>query len=121
MTQLKLIVAGGRDFNNYALLSEQIEGLATGLYQDYAVSIVSGTARGADALGARFANEHNVVLHEFPADWGKYGKAAGFIRNREMADFSDVLLAFWDGESHGTAHMIQTMRLQGKPVHVVMY
>ncbi len=123
MNEFKLIVAGGRDFasqENYWLLEANVIALAEGPYADRAVSIVSGMARGADALAVRFAKIHNVMLHEFPADWDK-GKHAGFLRNVDMAEFSDGLLAFWDGSSRGTAHMIKTMELHKKPVHIVRY
>jgi len=121
MQEFKLIVAGGRDFTDYAKASEEIIKLANGPLKDFAVSIVSGMARGADALGARFAHEHNVKLYEFPADWNKYGKAAGFKRNEEMGRFADGLLAFWNGESRGTKHMIEYMQSLSKPVHVIRY
>jgi len=119
--EFKLIVAGGRDFADYGLLSEALDGLASGEYLNNNVNIVSGMARGADALAVRFANEHNVMLYEFPADWDRYGKRAGFLRNEEMGRFADGLLAFWDGESRGTKHMIDFMKSLGKPVHIVHY
>lgn len=121
MTELKLIVAGGRDFNNYEQLSRAIHKFEQTQFIDAQISIVSGMARGADALGVRFAKENNVVLYEFPADWEKYGKAAGFKRNTEMAMFSHALIAFWDGKSSGTRHMIRTMKQHGKFVQVISY
>ena len=120
MKDFKLIVAGGRDYGDYAQLRDVLLELGTVTYADKAVSIVSGMARGADALGVRFAKEMGVELHEFPADWST-GKGAGFARNEDMAKFSDGLVAFWDGESRGTLHMIQTMQRAGKPVHVIRY
>ena len=121
MREFKLIVAGGRDFNDYSLLSAAITQLAEKKLSDRAVSIVSGVARGADAIGAHFARENGVVLYEFPADWNTYGKSAGYRRNVQMAEFSDGLLAFWDGNSRGTKHMIETMQDMGKPVWVLDY
>ena len=121
MKEFKLIVAGGRDFNDEGKAVEEIVLLAEGSLKNYNVSIVSGMARGADALGTRFAKNHNVKLYEFPANWEAYGKRAGFLRNAQMAEFADGLLAFWDGKSKGTAHMIKTMEAQGKPVRVVNY
>lgn len=121
MTELKLIVAGGRDFNDYQMLVRELTTLAEGTYADRAISIVSGVARGADALGARFAKEHGVKLYEFPAEWDRYGKLAGFIRNEQMGNFADALLAFWDGKSSGTKNMIHFMRASGKPHHVRYY
>jgi hypothetical protein len=77
-------------------------------------------ARGADALGYQFAKTNNIMVYEFPADWSQ-GKSAGFKRNAQMGDFSDGLLAFWDGQSRGTKGMIEYMQRLGKPVHVVRY
>lgn len=119
--ELKLIVAGGREFADYPLLSQQIMLLANQTYADRAVSIVSGMARGADALGVRFAKEHSVHLYEFPANWDKYGKRAGFMRNEDMGRYADALLAFWDGKSPGSKHMIDFMKKLNKPVHVIPY
>ena len=121
MSEFKLIVAGGRDFDAYGPLCKEINDLAFGELKEKSVSIVSGMARGADALAVRFAREFQVKLHEFPADWNQYGKRAGFIRNAEMAEFSDALLAFHDGQSRGTAHMIRTMQDLRKPVWIVRY
>ena len=122
MKEFKLVVAGGRDFTDYAKASNAINELANGsVCTPYAVAIVSGMARGADAIGAEFARTNNVKLYEFPADWDVHGKRAGFIRNEEMGRFSDGLLAFWDGQSLGTKHMIEFMKRLNKPVFVVNY
>lgn len=121
MNEIKLIVAGGRDFNDYALLSRVLFAIADVELADKSVSIVSGMARGADALGVRFAKEHGVLLHEFPADWDRYGKAAGHRRNEAMGDFADRLVAFYDGQSKGTAGMIAYMRKLGKPLTIIGY
>lgn len=121
MKEFKLIVAGGRDFCDYQLLSDTLFNMSSGIYVDYAISIVSGMANGADALGYRFAKEHQVEVYAYRADWDKYGKRAGFVRNEQMGDFSDGLLAFWDGKSRGTKHMIDYMVRLNKNVHVIEY
>jgi hypothetical protein len=121
MQEFKLIVAGGRDFDDYELLSTSIMTLANGIYEDKGVSIVSGMARGADKLAVQFARTHNVKLYEFPADWNTLGKGAGFVRNAQMAAVSHGLLSFWDGESRGTKHMIETMHKLNKPVFIIKY
>jgi hypothetical protein len=115
----KLIVAGSRDFNDYPLLSQSIFDYATSGVRP--IQIVSGMARGADALAVRFAREHSVTLFEFPAEWDRLGKGAGFIRNEKMGNFSDGLLAFWDGQSRGTKHMIDYMNKIKKPVQIIQY
>lgn len=121
LPEYKLIVAGGRDFNDYDLLSRVLFAMAEDELADKAVSIVSGLAKGADALGFQFAKEYDITLYEFPADWTKYGKRAGFLRNEEMGQFSDGLLAFWDGKSRGTKHMIEYMRSLDKPIQIYYY
>lgn len=70
-------------------------------------TVVSGTARGADTYGEEWAGVWGVNIVRFPADWNRFGrKAAGMIRNKEMAEFSDALIAVWDGKSPGTKNMI---------------
>ena len=86
---------------------------------DFSVSeVVSGCARGVDKLGERWAIEHGIPVHKFPADWGRFGKSAGIYRNAEMAEYSDGLIALWDMESRGTLHMIDCMRKRNKPFEV---
>lgn len=120
MKPFKLIVAGGRDFSDTELFLKTMQQVEQEL-AEYSVSLVSGMAKGADLMGYQFAREYGITCHTFPADWDKYGKAAGFRRNQEMADFSDGLVAFWDGKSSGTKHMIETMEAQDKWIMVVRY
>lgn len=117
--EFKLIVAGGRDFTNYRLLTNTILYLANNTYADSEISIVSGMANGADKLGFTFAVSHNVKRYQYPADWS-LGRSAGFIRNKQMGDFADGLLAFYSG-TPGTRHMIEYMRSLNKPVYIVTY
>lgn len=120
--EFKLIVAGGRDFNDRDLLEAEILSLVNKELKDRAVSIVSGMARGADRLAYEFAKRQNIKLYEFPADWNRYKRAAGYRRNIEMAKFADGLLAFLHiNPSKGTSHMIKTMQELGKPYRVVRY
>lgn len=120
--EFKLIVAGGRNFTDYDRMSADLFDLAEGGELDAnQVSLVSGMARGADRLAVIFAQGENVKLHEFPANWKLYGKSAGYRRNVEMAEFADGLLAYWDGESRGTKHMIDIARSRGLRVWVKEY
>lgn len=121
MNEFKLIVAGGRDFNDAVLLERVLIALADVDYADMALSIVSGMSRGADALGYQFAQANGVKCYPFPAEWEKHGKRSGFVRNAAMGDFADGLLAFWDGKSLGTDHMISYMQSLTKPVHIINY
>lgn len=119
----KLIVAGGRDFDNQDLALTVMNNLIEqGIIADEPdLEIVSGMAKGADAIGYDLAKENGLTCHEFPADWKSHGKRAGFIRNVEMSNFAEGLLAFWDTESKGTKHMIDVMCSKGKPVFVIQY
>ena len=110
---MKVIIAGGRDIHDYELLLYAIVNAGFDI-----TSVVSGGAAGADALGERFAQETNLPLFKFPADWEKYGRAAGPIRNRVMGDFADALIALWDGKSRGTKNMIDYAKQKGLKVHV---
>lgn len=111
---MKVIVAGGRDFTNYALVEEAIKISGFEISQ-----IVSGKAKGVDTLGEVWALANNIHVEAFPADWSQHGRAAGPIRNKQMAEYADALIAIWDGESKGTANMIQQAR--NKQLNVFIY
>ncbi|WP_230593901.1 DUF2493 domain-containing protein [Lysinibacillus sphaericus] len=114
----KVIIAGGRDFNNYELLKEKVDFL---LQNKGEIEIVSGAARGADKLGERYAKEKGYPINSHPANWDLYGKSAGYIRNKEMAKYANALIAFWDGKSKGTNHMINLAKECEIFVRVVYY
>ena len=115
---MKVIIAGGRDFNRYDLLKHKCDKIFTKVKD---LEIVSGGAKGADKLGELYALENNVKVTIFKADWNMYGKSAGGIRNSEMGDYADALIAFWDGKSPGTKHMIDYMKKLNKPTRIVYY
>lgn len=115
-----LIVAGGRDFQDKTLCLMAVYGLIN-QYPDHTFVIVSGGARGADSLGEWVADELKLRMLRIPADWDQYGKQAGRIRNCEMADVADLLLAFWDGKSFGTKHMIEEAKFRSIPTQVIFY
>lgn len=121
---MNVIIAGSRDFEDYEKLSEFCDQVLEP-YDD--IVIFSGKAPGADRMGEKYAKEKGFELREFPAPWndinGKpkeqiginkmgyfYWKFAGFHRNLEMAQEGDMLIAFWDGKSKGTRHMINTAK-----------
>ena len=115
----KVIVAGGRDFGNFELLYRKLDTYLANKLPE--VTIVSGMARGADTLGVRYAQDRQLTVAKFPAEWKRYGKSAGYIRNQEMAKEADALIAFWDGKSRGTKHMIDIATDKGLLVKVVRY
>lgn len=96
-----MIIAGGRQFNDYGLLSAKCDGILSQKRMTHKIVIVSGTARGADTLGERYAHERGYAVEQYPADWEQHGKAAGPVRNKQMADVADALIVFWDGLSVG--------------------
>lgn len=107
-------VVGGRDFDDYELMKMTLD--------RYSIScIVSGKAKGADRLAARYANERDLELIEFNPQWDKYGRAAGAIRNRKIAEVVHELVAFWDGKSPGTKITINFVKELKKPVHIINY
>jgi len=129
---MKIIIAGGRDFNDYPLMKQKCSEILRDLLSAYSnetenIEIVSGGARGADRLGETFAREHSFKLKVFNADWGKLGKIAGFVRNEQMAVYASqdhdlgVLIAFWDGKSEGTGNMLDLAFRYDLKVYVVNY
>ena len=114
----KVIIAGTRSFDDYELLKAKMDRL---LSQQRDVEIVSGTARGADQLGERYAVERGLPIKQFPADWNTYGKSAGYRRNAEMAEYADAAVVFWDGKSRGSKHMIDLAKRKGIAVRVIVY
>ena len=115
---MNIIVAGTRTFDDYPLLSAWLDALRV-FYGD--VVIVSGAAPGADRLAEKYAKRNKIPVKLYPADWKAHGRAAGPIRNQQMCEIADVLLAFWDGQSRGTANMISLAEAKGIPVHLVMF
>jgi len=115
----RLIVAGSRNFNNYELLKQKCDSLLSQKRLTHSIVIVSGTARGADTLGEQYAHERGYAVERYPADWEHDGKAAGPIRNSQMAAHADALMAFWDGKSRGTRDMIEKAKEHNLPVRIV--
>ncbi len=89
------------------------------------VRIISGHAKGADTLAERYAAEKGIQMQAFPAEWNKYGKAAGPIRNRTMLEYAEeetpVVAAFWDGKSRGTENMLKLAKAADAECHIFTY
>lgn len=118
---MKVIIAGGRDFEDRVYMEVSIRGLIQKADIPRDFELVCGMARGADTVARILCEKKGNKVHEFPAEWELYGKGAGHKRNREMGDFADCLVAFWDGTSKGTLGMIDYMRKLRKPVFVFHY
>lgn len=117
----KLIIAGGRDFNDEALMRDRLQEMANQQIIDETTELVCGMTKGADIMGQHLFKQNGMTVHEFIPDWDGLGKRAGFVRNAEMGDAADLALIFWDGQSRGTKHMIEYMEKLGKPVYLVRY
>lgn len=115
----KVIIAGSisvkeNDPNLFVKVSRILQTI------DY-VEIVSGTCKGGDKFGEWFAEQCSIPVTKFPANWSEYGKRAGYIRNKQMAEYATHLIAIWDGKSKGTKHMIDLANAIGMPVRVIRY
>lgn len=119
--KFRVIIAGSRDFNDYNLLEEKCNFLLSEKVKTHDIVIVSGTARGADKLGERYAEEYGYEIDAHPADWDKYGKSAGYKRNTQMGEVADAVICFWDGVSKGTKHMIDIAKEKNLMLRVIRY
>lgn len=131
----RVIVAGGRDFNDYGLLKRKMDIILKNVTDK--VVIVSGTASGADKLGERYAIEKGYTIDPYPADWTNmnvqpcvskkrkdgaiYNALAGHNRNILMIKNSDVAVFFWDEKSTGTKHCIENAKDHGLKIRIVKY
>ena len=109
---MKTIIAGSRNITDYTLVEAAVKESGFEITE-----VVSGAARGVDRLGEVWADQHQIVYRQFKADWNTHGKAAGFIRNQEMADYAEALVAVWNG-SRGTKDMITRATNRGLKVHI---
>ena len=107
---MKVIVAGSRSIASIKRVKTAISNAAFDITE-----VVSGGSHGVDRLGEEWAIVYFIPVKQFKADWNRYGKAAGPIRNRQMAEYADALIAVWDGKSRGTLNMIEEMKRLGKP------
>lgn len=108
---MKILIAGGRDFADKQFLEQYMS-----KYLEDATLVISGTAKGADSLGEKWANSNDIPVERYPAQWSKYGAAAGPIRNQEMLDKGkpDLVVVFKGGT--GSAHMAKIARKAGVKV-----
>ena len=111
---MKTIIAGSRSITDPAVLRDALVKI------DYTITevISGGCPQGADALGEAWAQENNIPLIIYKANWDKYGRSAGMIRNELMASVADACICLWDGVSKGTAHMAEIAEETGIPVLV---
>jgi hypothetical protein len=116
---MKLIVAGGRDFLDYDKCKAVLDHFLQNTSEE--IIVLCDKARGADTLGEWYAQQYLDGVEYYPADWERHGKPAGYIRNREMAKNATHLVAFWDGRSKGTEHMIDLAKEYNLNIRVIKY
>lgn len=131
MKELRVIIAGSRDFDGFPKLMNSCIDILLKITEQNddlgKIRIVSGVARRADQLGEQYAKVAGYEVSKFSADWDRLGKRAGYVRNAEMAKYAmadgnyGVLIAFWDGKSKGTKHMIDLAKKSGLDVHIVRF
>ena len=112
---MKIGVVGSRNFDDYKKLEKElnkIEGITV---------IVSGGAKGADTLAREFAEKNDIKLTEFKPDYEQYGRGAPIRRNKKIVEYSDQIIAFWDGESRGTKNTIDIAEKQDKPITIIRF
>ena len=110
---MKTAIIGSRTFNDYAFMCKKL--------QDFNITeVISGGAKGADTLAEAYAIQFEIPLTVFLPNWNKHGKSAGFVRNKEIVEHAEVVVAFWDGYSKGTEHSINIARAMKKVVHIIL-
>ena len=117
---MKIAIVGSRTFSDYITLENYIDGIVKENQYDV-TEVVSGGAKGADALGELYATTHGLKKTIFYADWKTYGRRAGFVRNVDIIKNCDICFAFWDGESHGTKHDIELCEEYNKPCYIYRF
>ncbi len=113
---MRVIVAGDRHYTNYKYVKHILD---TSPFRREMAEIVSGGATGVDSLGEKYAEENDLTITVFPARWDKYGRAAGPIRNEEMAQHADALVAFLKPGSKGTKNMIEVAAKYKLPTEII--
>lgn len=115
---MRLIIAGSRTYNNYPAFEDKMEFYTGHITEE--VELFCGEAKGPDSMGKMYALERGWKIRSFPAEWDLYGKSAGPIRNKEMAEQATHCICFWDGQSRGTKNMIELAKQYNLKLRIVM-
>lgn len=115
---MKIVIGGCRTFKEYDVFCAFVNDCLEELQGGEELTFLSGHCAGVDLMAERYAQERGLALEIFPANWAKYGRAAGPIRNREMVKRADVVIAFWDGASRGTKSLIGYAKECGKALYI---
>lgn len=113
-----IVIAGCRYYGNYTEAKKYIDKCICNIKNTYNLIFISGNCIGADKLGERYAKENGFAIEIYPAEWKRYGKKAGPIRNKIMANKGDYFICFWDGKSKGTKSLISFVTALKKPIRI---
>lgn len=120
--EIRVIVCGDREYSDYEVFKSQLSQV---LAEYENVTLVSGHAKGVDTMAERYALEKNIPIKVFPAEWKKYGKSAGPIRNATMLKYAleqtAIVVAFWNGSSRGTGNMLKQAKGAGVECHLFLH
>jgi hypothetical protein len=120
ITWSKVAIIGSRGFTDYVAFCEALRPFNDNQCYGWPwTEVISGGARGVDSLAAQWAAEEGLKLTELKADWDRYGKRAGFLRNVDIIAAADMVIAFWDGVSKGTKHSIGLAHKARKPILII--
>lgn len=116
----RVTIVGSRTFQDFEFLEQEVLKILTN-FSGIEIEIVSGGAQGADKLAEKFAKKYEIPIRIFPANWTYYGKRAGYVRNKAMAEYSDLVIAFWDGKSKGTKLMLNLAKQNNCETSTILY
>lgn len=121
ITEMKIAIVGSRDYHKYDIIKTTMDQIRENMKKQglEIIEIVSGGASGVDTLARQYAEENKLQFKEFPADWAQYGKSAGPMRNQQIVNYSDYVVAFPSGPSHGTRDTIKRAIKVGKLALIV--
>ena len=114
----RIVIAGCRNYNNFEEAKVFIDECLKEFKENFTIIIISGCCSGADKIGEKYAEENGFKIERYPAEWQKYGRSAGPKRNRKMAEISDFIICFWDGQSRGTKSMIEFAKKFNKQIKI---
>ncbi len=113
-----IVIGGCRNFKNYDFFKKTLDCYLQAEKKN-PITILSGHCSGVDQMAERYAKEKGIKLMLFPAEWNKYGRAAGPIRNEEVVKLADTVIAFWDGQSKGTKNLISLAKQYNKILNII--
>lgn len=117
---MRILITGSRHHRDYGLVSEAIKEAISDCCLDECITVVEGSATGADRLARRYANSQGFHVETHEAQWSSLGKRAGVIRNQKMVDLgADICLAFPLDDSRGTIDCVRRARKAGIEVKVI--